>query len=633
MDTLSYWLWLSNVPGVGPAVFSILLENFKSPEEVFNADQHEIEEVLKHQKIKKPKLSHAILKRKKELDKYRSLAQKYLEQAQKFNTKIICLTDDIYPEFLRGQTSVAPPILYLRGDIKSLSLPGLAVVGTRKSTPHAEKRTYELSKGVAKNEWCVISGLALGIDRIAHEGALDANGKTIAVLGCGVNRVYPSQNKDLFNRILDSGLIVSSYPFGTSPSPDNLRKRNQLTVGLSRAALIAEAPLDSGAMIAARFASQQKKPVFVLRPYDIYSQQAEGVIKLIVSQEAKQVETLSDFGRILDKSKEPALTESFWWSPFPKEKDELQPVLKQMRDSWFEQFQEAGLEVSDQGFDFISRLEALQKIGYIRNYEERCLNRYNAISEMGDTKERDKKWRALLLNISKEINDYIKINQYRAKETVKNKSFDAVIFDVDGVLVNTQEFFQVCYKELLRAHPDFKLDNKTRKELSTKSPNWVVSKYFPEKKDRKLQEFKQIYRKHAAESLKPFEDMIRVLQLLSDEGKKLAVVTSQPKDRTQLALKLFKDYVEFSAVVTWGETVRRKPHPDPLLLALDRLDVKPERAMYIGDTPQDIMAAKDANVYSVAALWGAVHQLDELLIENPDFVVSSPNELIELFKG
>lgn len=201
--------------------------------------------------------------------------------------RLIPLTDPKYPTSLR-QLPDAPIVLYAQGDIDLLHTPQLAVVGSRTPTPSGKEMCEQLSEDLAAQGLCITSGLALGIDTAAHQGALRAQGLTVAVTGTGLDRVYPAKNRELAHRIAHAGLLVSEFPIGTSPRPENFPKRNRIISGLSLATLVVEAALKSGSLITASRALEQGRDVFAM-PGSIHNPLAKGCHQLI-RQGAKLVE-------------------------------------------------------------------------------------------------------------------------------------------------------------------------------------------------------------------------------------------------------------------------------------------------------------------------------------------------------
>jgi len=198
---------------------------------------------------------------------------------------------DDYPELL-SQISGAPLLLFVNGDIGVLHLPSLAMVGSRNPTRGGTRNAIEFSRHLARGGYTIISGLAQGIDTAAHRGALDVDGRTVALLGHGIDRVYPAQNRDLAHQIAATGALVSEYPLGAPPDKRHFPERNRLISGLSLGTLVIEAARRSGSLITARLSAEQGREVFAL-PGSIHNPLARGCHQLI-RQGAKLVETAAD---------------------------------------------------------------------------------------------------------------------------------------------------------------------------------------------------------------------------------------------------------------------------------------------------------------------------------------------------
>lgn len=192
---------------------------------------------------------------------------------------LICYFDSLYPSLLR-EITLAPVLLYLEGDASLLSGRSIAIVGSRKPSLVNQRLAEEFAYGIAKQDLVVTSGLAQGIDTSAHMGALAANGKTIAVLGTGIDRCYPKQNQDLYARISEQGLLMSEMPLGSAPLRQNFPRRNRIVSGLSDAVIVVEAGIKSGSLITARYAIEQNRDVFAV-PGGAKSVASEGCHYLI----------------------------------------------------------------------------------------------------------------------------------------------------------------------------------------------------------------------------------------------------------------------------------------------------------------------------------------------------------------
>ncbi|MCD6551756.1 DNA-processing protein DprA [Thermotoga sp.] len=199
---------------------------------------------------------------------------------ERYGVKLISFWDDSYPESLR-KTRFPPAVLFVRGDDRLLRESCVGVVGTRRPTGYGTSVTKRFVKLLCEC-FVIVSGMALGIDSVAHREALDNGGRTVAVLGTGVDVIYPKLNKVLFNRILKSGCVVSEYPMGTRPRKHHFPARNRIIAGLSRVIVVTEAPMKSGALITAKFAVENGRDVFAV-PGDIDRKTSEGTNYLVKS--------------------------------------------------------------------------------------------------------------------------------------------------------------------------------------------------------------------------------------------------------------------------------------------------------------------------------------------------------------
>ncbi|HEX6126960.1 MAG TPA: DNA-processing protein DprA [Pyrinomonadaceae bacterium] len=277
------WISLNMTPGVGPRVATKLLEAFGSPENVFHATRSQLESL----RIK-PETIESIIGR--ELD---ARAAVELERVKKLGGDILILDDGSYPAMLREIAD--PPItLYVRGDWEAcLTLPCVAVIGSRMCSTYGTNATEMLARDLASRGICIISGLARGIDTTAHRGAMRGGGRTVGVLGTGIDGAYPRENMRLINEILDSGgAVVSQFPLGTPPLKDNFPYRNRIISGLSLGVLIVEASERSGSLITARLAIEQNREIMAV-PGNITSANSYGTNYLIKSG-AKLVQQWQD---------------------------------------------------------------------------------------------------------------------------------------------------------------------------------------------------------------------------------------------------------------------------------------------------------------------------------------------------
>jgi len=285
MDSTLQWFALKNVPGIGNHFFKRLIERFESPQAVLNAS---IEDLLMVDGISQ-RLALAI--------KNHSLpdwVDKELRLTTKWGYKIVAMTDPEYPPLLR-EIPDPPPFLYVSGHLGDIA-PSISVVGSRIATRYGIDATQELCMHLAQLNFTIVSGMAKGIDTAAHRGALMGKGKTIAVLGSGLGRIYPWENRELFKKISETGAVVSEFPLKTEPDPHNFPIRNRIISGMSLGTVIVEATKKSGSLITARLAAEQNREVFAV-PGNIHSFKSTGTHNLI-KQGAKLVENAQD---ILDE--------------------------------------------------------------------------------------------------------------------------------------------------------------------------------------------------------------------------------------------------------------------------------------------------------------------------------------------
>lgn len=219
-------------------------------------------------------------------------AQQDLQWAQDNDAHIILYDDERYPELLKA-IDVPPPLLFVRGNIDNLSLPQIAVVGSRSPTATGKENAFSFSRQLASNGFAITSGLALGIDAAAHNGALSVNGKTVAVFGTGIDKIYPQRHQSLAREILNNGgTLISEYPLGTAPQPSHFPRRNRIISGLSLGVLVVEAALKSGSLITARYALQQGREVFAI-PGSIHNPLSRGC-HAVIREGATLVEQVLD---------------------------------------------------------------------------------------------------------------------------------------------------------------------------------------------------------------------------------------------------------------------------------------------------------------------------------------------------
>jgi DNA processing protein len=282
MDHILPWLTLKNIPGVGNHLFKRLLDQWKTPERVL---EQPVEALASIQGLSK-RVAAEIVNKKSMIN-----AKKEIERAQKFDIKILCINDNDYPPLLR-QIPDPPPVLYVYGQL----IPSdtcIAIVGSRTSTSYGEAFTRTLAKDLVLNQVTIVSGMARGIDTAAHKGALDARGRTVAVMGCGLETVYPSENKTLFHSIAQkNGAVISEFSMGAKPEAYHFPSRNRIISGMSMGTIVVEAGNRSGSLITARLALEQNRQVFAV-PGQVHSEMTDGTHRLI-KQGAKLIENAQD---------------------------------------------------------------------------------------------------------------------------------------------------------------------------------------------------------------------------------------------------------------------------------------------------------------------------------------------------
>ncbi len=277
------WLRLTETPGVGREAARRLLAAFGSPEAVLAAsteDRRQVVSAAAAVALARPGEHHGTL-----------LASTLAWLKADDRHQLVCLGEPDFPAHLL-ETADPPLLLYASGRLELLHRPSLAVVGSRHATAQGRENARSFAEQLGQAGLTIVSGLALGIDGAAHEGALDTPGGTIAVVGTGLDQAYPRRHAALAQRIAAQGLLVSEYSLGTPPLRENFPQRNRIIAGLTRGTLVVEATLQSGSLITARLAAEAGRDVFAM-PGSIHSPQAKGCHALI-KQGAKLVETVQD---------------------------------------------------------------------------------------------------------------------------------------------------------------------------------------------------------------------------------------------------------------------------------------------------------------------------------------------------
>lgn len=278
---LDYWLALLHCPGVGARRYAELLGRYGDPATLFNYGVNELGS------SGLPRETISWLRD----PQWQVIENDLTWLAASDHHHIITLADPDYPPLLR-EIDDPPPLLFVNGDLTALKTPQLGMVGSRNPSSGGAENARNFAKSLARTGLSITSGLALGIDAAAHEGALAGGGLTIAVTGTGLDRVYPARHRELAHRITASGALISEFPIGTPPLADHFPRRNRIISGLSLGTLVVEAAPQSGSLITARLAAEQGREVFAI-PGSIHNPMARGCHALI-RQGAKLIETVEE---------------------------------------------------------------------------------------------------------------------------------------------------------------------------------------------------------------------------------------------------------------------------------------------------------------------------------------------------
>ena len=284
-------LILSQLPGIGPARTNAILGRFGPEPALLDADARTFSSVPGIGELLASEIATALGSpawRRNALD----AAREQIERADRLGATILTILDPRYPELLR-EIYDPPPLLFVRGNHHALTMPSIAVVGTRKATTYGKEAAGYFCRDLVLGGYAIVSGLAYGIDMAAHRAAIDNGGTTIAVLGCGIDTIYTDPRGRLWPRMLERGAIVSEEWIGCEPVPGNFPRRNRLISGLSAGTLIVESDQKGGSMITASSALEQNREVFAV-PGSIFSRNSRGPNRLIQQCQAKPVHSADD---------------------------------------------------------------------------------------------------------------------------------------------------------------------------------------------------------------------------------------------------------------------------------------------------------------------------------------------------
>ena len=280
--SLEALLALYSVPTIGPTRMRKLISVFQTPQAVLDASVRQLTEVESIDVKTAEKIKTAV---------DWPFVRRQMDYLANEGAGVLTFWDKAYPQRLKAIFD-PPAFLFYKGNLDCLNVPAFAVVGTRKPTGYGRQVTRKLAEELVDNGFAIISGFARGVDTIAHSAALERGGKTVAVFGNGVDRVYPAENRQLYAKMIERGLLLSEYPMGTAPDAGNFPKRNRIISGLSVGVLVTEAGEKSGALLTAMYAADQNREVFAV-PGSVLSAKSKGVHRLI-KDGAKLTEDIAD---------------------------------------------------------------------------------------------------------------------------------------------------------------------------------------------------------------------------------------------------------------------------------------------------------------------------------------------------
>jgi DNA processing protein len=342
-ESKKHWVGLNMVLGVGKTLSHRLVKAMGSPKNVFHASRKELMEV--------ERVGDKVARQILDFDLERSVEREY-QLTHRRNVRILTIEDPQYPyPFLLKSIYDPPPVIYYKGTFLDERSVPLAVVGTRKASSYGRMVAEKLCAALSEMGVCIISGMARGIDTIAHKSALKLGNPTVAVFGCGLDYTYPPESGSLRRQIEEQGAVISEFPMSTKPDRNNFPARNRVISGLSHGTLVVEAGEKSGALITAQFALEQGREVFAV-PGNIYSSESRGThaliqmgAKLTDSPEA-MVEELSDSVLELLKERKNRVLESIELNPKEEHLMSLMSVQEQHIDRVIENSYLSPAEVS-----------------------------------------------------------------------------------------------------------------------------------------------------------------------------------------------------------------------------------------------------------------------------------------------
>lgn len=280
-NEIKYWVWLSSLNRISPANLNLLLKHFKTPYNIYTASEKEIRKL--------PFLTETVIQQLID-KKLKNETNKHLDNIYKNNISVVTINDELYPYYLKNIYD-PPVVLYYKGKIKK-NEKAIAFVGSRKATSYGIEIAENLAYETARLGITVVSGMARGIDTIAHKGALKGQGRTISVIGCGLDIVYPKENKGLMDDIANNGAVISEYLPGVIPLQWNFPARNRIISGISLGVVVIEASSGSGSLITASYALEQGREVFAV-PGNINRINSEGT-NMLIKEGAKLVMGVKD---------------------------------------------------------------------------------------------------------------------------------------------------------------------------------------------------------------------------------------------------------------------------------------------------------------------------------------------------